>query len=100
MNTQTGKKEKVNSSPQLKSWKIYLQALNKAIYKAQGNNSLHTGYDNLGNPVARMEIPNSGHRYKPNKKDKNNPKQMENMNNMEVRFDKYNITRTFTAFPY
>ncbi|MBI6584592.1 RHS repeat protein, partial [Pseudomonas synxantha] len=99
-NPATGKKEKVNSSSQFKSWKIHLHALNKAIYKMQGNNPSYTGYDNFGNPVVKMEIPNSGHGYKPNKKDKNNPKYIENMNNVEVRFDKDNITRPFTAFPY
>ncbi|MGU9859400.1 RHS repeat-associated core domain-containing protein [Pseudomonas sp. LF245] len=99
-NPANGKKGKVNSSSQFKSWKIQLHALNKAIHKMQGGNPSYTGHDPSGNPVIKMEMPGAGHGYKPNKKDKENPKYIENMDHVEVRFDKNNKTRPFTAFPY
>jgi hypothetical protein len=99
-NPATGKKGRVNSSSQFKTWKIHLHALNKSVPRMQRSNPSYTGYDSLGNPVIKMEISNAGHGYKPNKKDKNNPKYVETMDHVEVRFDKYEITRPFTAFPY
>ncbi|MPQ84412.1 type IV secretion protein Rhs, partial [Pseudomonas sp. MAFF 730085] len=99
-NPANGKRGKVSSSSQFKSWKIHLHALNKAIPKMQGKTPSHTGYDAFGNPVVKMEMPDSGHGYKPNKKNKNNPKYVEQMNHVEVRFDKNDISRPFTAFPY
>ncbi|WP_308581567.1 RHS repeat-associated core domain-containing protein, partial [uncultured Pseudomonas sp.] len=99
-NPATGKKGRVNSSSQFKTWKIHLHALNKSIPRMQRSNPSYTGYDSLGNPVIKMEISNAGHGYKPNKKDKNDPKYVETMDHVEVRFDKDEITRPFTAFPY
>lgn len=99
-NPANGKKGKVNSSSQFKSWKMQLHALNKAIHKMQDGNPSYTGHDPSGNPVIKMEMPGAGHGYKPNKKDKDNPKYIENMDHVEVRFDKNDKTRPFTAFPY
>ena len=65
----------------------------------QGPNPSPTGLDTDGNPVVVMDMPGAGHGYKPNKKDKNNPKYLKSMDKAEVRFDKKNVTRPFTAFP-
>jgi hypothetical protein len=99
-NPATGKKGKISSSSQFKSWKIQLHTLNKAINRMQGSNPSYTGYDSFGNPTTRIEVPDAGHGYKPNKKDKYNPKHIEHMDHVEVRFDRDDITRPFTAFPY
>ncbi|MGY2331541.1 type IV secretion protein Rhs, partial [Pseudomonas sp. SDT2931_S440] len=98
-NPTNGKKGKISSSSQFKSWKVQLHAINKALYKMRGKNPSSTGFDNEGNPVVVMELPEAGHGYRPNSKDKQNPKYSENMNKAEVRFDKNNVSRPFTAFP-
>jgi hypothetical protein len=57
-----------------------------------------TGYTPEGDPVIKKEMPGGGRGYKPNKKDINNPKYIENLNYSEVRFDQ-NTLRPYTAFP-
>ncbi|MFC6337891.1 RHS repeat-associated core domain-containing protein [Pseudomonas karstica] len=99
INPANGKKGKINSSSQFTSWKMQMHAINNALYKMQGKSPSPTGFDSEGNPVVRMEMPGAGHGYKPNKKDKQNPKRVESLNNAEVRFDKNNVTRPFTALP-
>lgn len=78
---------------------MQLHALNKAIYKMHKNPLSATGLDKKGNPVIEMEMAGAGHGYKPNNKNKSNPYHLENLNKVEVRFDKNNPKRPFTAFP-
>lgn len=89
----------VASSSQFKSWKMQLHAINKAIGRMQGNAPSPTGFDGIGNPVVVVELPGAGRGYKPNSKDVNNPRHIENMNRAEIIFDRNNITKPFTAFP-
>uniref|UniRef100_UPI0027DDFF4F RHS repeat domain-containing protein n=1 Tax=Pseudomonas sp. Xaverov 259 TaxID=2666086 RepID=UPI0027DDFF4F len=98
-NPTTGKKEPINSSSQFKTWKMQLHAINKALGKMQSNSPSPTGFDKQGNPVVIVELPGAGRGYKPNSKNPKNPKYIENMDRAEIRFDKNNPTRPFTAFP-
>jgi hypothetical protein len=61
--------------------------------------SPHTGKDHNKNLIVRMELPGAGRGYKPNKKDARNPTLIEDLNWFEVKFDKDNVLRPFTAFP-
>ena len=65
----------------------------------QGNSPSPTGIDMKGNPVVVVELPDAGRGYKPNSRDKNNPRYIESMDKAEIRFDRKNPTRPFTAFP-
>jgi len=47
--------------------------------------------------IVRQELPGSGRGYKPNKKDKQNPKLKEDLNWFEVKFDKNGVP--YTGFP-
>jgi hypothetical protein len=44
-------------------------------------------------------MPHAGRGYKPNRRDKNNPKYVDELNYSEVRFRRQNITKPYTAFP-
>jgi RHS repeat-associated protein len=98
-NPTTGKKEFINSSSQFKSWKMQMHAVNIAMGKMRQTPPSPTGIDKKGNPVVVMELLGAGRGYKPNNKNINSPKYVENMDKAEVRFDKNNPTRPFTAFP-
>ena len=63
------------------------------------DNEAHTGFDKNNNPIVRMEQLGAGRGYKPSKRDPQNPILNENMNKAEVKFDKVNTDRLFTAFP-
>jgi uncharacterized protein RhaS with RHS repeats len=97
--TKKGRKEGVNSSSQFTCWTLQCQAIQYAISKMDKKVPEPTGYDAKGNPVVRVKIPGVGRGYKPNNKDLDNPKFVEIMNEAEVRFDKNNTKRPFTAFP-
>jgi uncharacterized protein RhaS with RHS repeats len=97
--TKKGRKEAINSSSQFTCWTLQCQAIEYAISRMHKKVPEPTGYDNKGNPVVRVKIPGVGRGYKPNEKDLEHPKYVEVMNEVEVRFDKNNITRPFTAFP-
>lgn len=99
-NPTTGRGGVISSSSKFTSWKLQMHTINKALYKMRGKQPSPTGFDSEGNPVVKMEISGAGHGYKPNKNDRQNPRRFENLNNAEVRFDKNNPTRPFTAFPY
>ena len=96
--TKKGKKEAIRPSSQFKSWLLQLNAINDAVSRMNRKNPVATRYTQDGDPVIRKEMPKGGRGYKPNKKDKDNPKYIENLNFSEVRFDQ--ITGwPYTAFP-
>lgn len=95
----TGRSGRVNSSSQFRTWKMQLHAINEALTREARGMSPHTGFDRKENPIVRIEQPNTGRGYKPNKKDTQNPKLNESMNGAEVKFDPKNSDRPFTAFP-
>ncbi|ANI58005.1 RHS repeat-associated core domain-containing protein [Pseudomonas sp. GR 6-02] len=88
-----------NLSSQFRNWRMHLGALNKAMTREALGLSPHTGKDQNKNPIVRMELPGAGRGYKPNKKDARNPTLNEDLNWFEVKFDKDNVLRPFTAFP-
>ncbi|AZE84350.1 Rhs-family protein [Pseudomonas orientalis] len=90
---------KGNLSSQFHSWKMQLSALNKALTRKSLGLDPFNGQDHNKNPILRLELPGAGRGYKPNKKDAGNPHLNENMNWLEVKFDKKDNTRPFTAFP-
>nr|WP_232235567.1 RHS repeat-associated core domain-containing protein [Pseudomonas luteola] len=98
-NGELPKKAKGNPSSQFKNWKLQLHAINAALTREARGLPLHTGVDHKGNNIVRVDLPGAGRGYKPNKKDPQNPKFNENMNGAEVKFDKDNTRRPFTAFP-
>ncbi|WP_405647944.1 RHS repeat domain-containing protein, partial [Pseudomonas sp. Ld6] len=98
-NPTTGEREAINSSSQFKTWVMQLNAINKAMGRMQGDSPLPTGFDRRGNPVVIVELPGAGRGYKPNHRNLNDPKYIENMDRAEIRFDRNNPTRPFTAFP-
>lgn len=53
----------------------------------------------LSNKYIRPLYVGAGRGYKPNKKDARNPTLNEDLNWFEVKFDKDNVLRPFTAFP-
>ncbi|KTS75533.1 type IV secretion protein Rhs [Pseudomonas oryzihabitans] len=95
----TGRKGRINKSSQFKSWKIQLHTLNEALTRKVRNLPTSNGEDIRENPTLKMEYPNSGRGYKPNSKDRQNPKLNESMNRTEVKFDPNNPDHPFTAFP-
>ncbi|MNI15116.1 hypothetical protein D3C73_684080 [compost metagenome] len=97
--TKKGVKERVNSSSQFKTWLLQLNAINDAISRMNRNPPAPTGFTQKGDPVVRKEMPGGGRGYKPNKKDKGNPRYIENLDYSEVRFDKDVEGRPYTAFP-
>jgi RHS repeat-associated protein len=90
---------KGNSSSQFRNWRMHLGALNKAMTRESLGLSPHTGKDHNQYPIVRMELPGAGRGYKPNKKDVSNPRLNEDLNWFEVKFDKDNVLRPFTAYP-
>ena len=99
INPTTGERGAISSSSQFKSWRMQLHAINKAMGKMQGDSPSPTAFDRSGNPVVVVELPGAGRGYKPNGRDVNNPRYIENMERAETRFDRNNPTRPFTAFP-
>jgi RHS repeat-associated protein len=98
-NPTTGELERINSSSQFKTWKMQLHAINKAMGRMKDGSISPTGFDARGNPVVVVELPGAGRGYKPNNRNINNPTYVENMEKAEIRFDRNNQTRPFTAFP-
>ncbi len=98
-NPTNGQRGAINSSSQFKSWRMQLHAINKAIGRMQGDSPSPTGSDRNGNPVVVVDLPGAGRGYKPNSRNVNNPRYIENMDKAEIRFDRSNPTRPFTAFP-
>ncbi|WP_422776208.1 RHS repeat-associated core domain-containing protein [Pseudomonas mediterranea] len=97
--TKKGVRGPVSPSSQFKSWMLHYRALNHALSKMHRDVPEPTGYDADENPFVRMELPGAGRGYKPNKKDPNNPRYVENLDGAEVKFDKKNVKRPFTSFP-
>jgi hypothetical protein len=57
-----------------------------------------TGQDSQGANVVKMRLPNAGEGYKPNRRDKENPRLITNMGGFEMKFDP--ITNLpFTLYP-
>lgn len=91
------KNKKGNPSSQFKSWKLQMHAINEALTREVRKMPRFTGKDVRDNDIVRVEMPNSGRGYTPNKKDKANPLYNDSMNGAEVKFD--SAGRPFTAFP-
>jgi RHS repeat-associated protein len=97
--TKPGVKEGVNSSSQFSSWLLQFHAINDAVSRMSRNPPAPTGFTNKGDPVVRKEMPNAGRGYKPNRKDKNNPTYVDELNYSEVRFRRQDIKKPYTGFP-
>lgn len=97
--TSSGRRGEVNANSEFTCWTLQRQAIGYAISKMDKDAPEPTGYDNRGNPVVRVKMAGVGRGYKPNNKDRNSPKYVEAVNEAEVRFDKNNVKRPFTAFP-
>jgi hypothetical protein len=78
---------------------LQLAALNKALTRESLGLSPFNGKDQNQNPIVKLESPGAGRGYRPNKKDAENPHLNEHMDWFEVKFDKKDNTRPFTAFP-
>ncbi|TNF79610.1 type IV secretion protein Rhs, partial [Pseudomonas sp. ICMP22404] len=89
----------VSSSSQFKSWRMQMHALNEALTRTARGLPAHTGFDRRQNPIVRMEMPGAGRGYKPNRRDRTNPILNEHMNGAEVKFDRIQTDKPFTAFP-
>ncbi|TWC12575.1 RHS repeat-associated protein, partial [Pseudomonas sp. SJZ085] len=89
----------VSSSSQFKSWRMQMHALNEALTRKARGLPAHTGFDRKQNPIVRMEMSGAGRGYKPNRRDRANPILNEHMNGAEVKFDKIQTDKPFTAFP-
>ena len=90
---------RLNKSSQFRSWRMQLHALNEALTRKARGLPAHTGFDRAGNPILRIELPGAGRGYKPNRRDSQNPILNENMKGAEIKFDKKQVDRPFTAFP-
>ncbi len=97
--TKKGRKEGVNSSSQFKSWLLQLHAINDAVSRMNRNPPAPTGFTQTRDPVVRKEMPGGGRGYKPNKKDRDNPKYVDELNYSEVRFRQGDVVKPYTAFP-
>ncbi|AMS14910.1 type IV secretion protein Rhs [Pseudomonas chlororaphis] len=95
----TGTQGRLNKSSQFKTWKLHLNALNEALTRKARGLPAHTGFDRNNNPIVRVEQPGAGRGYKPNRRDPQNPILNENMNGAEIKFDRADPDRPFTAFP-
>ncbi|MGD8221229.1 RHS repeat-associated core domain-containing protein [Pseudomonas thivervalensis] len=95
----SGAPGRLNKSSQFRSWKMQLHALNEALTRKARGLPAHTGFDRAGNPILRIEMPGAGRGYKPNRRGSQNPILNENMNGAEIKFDKEQVDRPFTAFP-
>ncbi|WP_148051255.1 RHS repeat domain-containing protein, partial [Pseudomonas brassicacearum] len=84
-------------SSQFNNWRVHLNALNKAMTREKLGLDPFTGLDHKKDRVVRQELPGAGRGYKPNKKDKQNPKLNEDLNWFEVKFDKNGVP--YTGFP-
>ncbi|TWC13684.1 hypothetical protein FBY09_1191, partial [Pseudomonas sp. SJZ101] len=84
-------------SSQFSNWRVHLNALNKAMTRGGLGLDPFTGLDHKKDRIVRLELPGAGRGYKPNKKDKQNPKLNENLNWFEVKFDKQGVP--YTGFP-
>lgn len=95
----SGAPGRLNKSSQFRTWKMQLHALNEALTRKARGLPAHTGFDRAGNPILRIEMPGAGRGYKPNRRDSQNPILNENMSGAEIKFDKEQMDRPFTAFP-
>ncbi|WP_460143657.1 RHS repeat-associated core domain-containing protein [Pseudomonas sp. S2_A02] len=91
--------EGVNSSSQFNSWLLQLNAINDAVSRMNRNPPAPTGFTARGDPIVRKEMPNAGRGYKPNNRDRNNPRYVDVLDYSEVRFRRQDIKKPYTAFP-
>ncbi|MFY0731866.1 RHS repeat-associated core domain-containing protein, partial [Pseudomonas sp. NFX15] len=96
--TKKGRKGPIQPSSQFKTWLLQMNAINDAVSRMNRKNPVPTRYTPEGDPVVRKEMLKGGRGYKPNRKDKENPKYIEDLNYSEVRFDQVSL-RPYTAFP-
>ncbi|WP_172679605.1 RHS repeat-associated core domain-containing protein, partial [Pseudomonas sp. Pf153] len=97
--TINGRIGSVSSSSQFRSWRMQMHALNEALTRKARGLPAHTGFDRRQNPIVRMEMPGAGRGYKPNRRDRDNPILNEHMDGAEVKFDRIETDKPFTAFP-
>ncbi|WP_339454378.1 RHS repeat-associated core domain-containing protein, partial [Pseudomonas sp. EA_5y_Pfl2_R50] len=88
-----------NRSSQFYNWRMHLAALNKAMTKDKHGLIMHNGVDQNNNPIVRLELPDAGRGYRPNRRDVQNPILNEHLNWFEVKFDEVNTQKPFTGFP-
>ncbi|WP_095127459.1 RHS repeat-associated core domain-containing protein [Pseudomonas sp. Irchel s3h14] len=97
--TKKGVRGPIRPSSQFSSWMMQFRAISYALSKMHRDVPEPTGHDADRNPIVRMELPGAGRGYKPNEKDRDNPRYIENMDGAEIKFDKRNVKIPFTAFP-
>ena len=97
--TKIGRRGPIGPSSQFSSWTMQFRAISYGLSKMHRDPPEPTGYDDNGNPFVRMELPDAGRGYKPNKKNRDNPRYIERMDGAEIKFDMRNVKRPFTAFP-
>ncbi|MNY06551.1 hypothetical protein D3C86_1393130 [compost metagenome] len=97
--TKIGIRGPIGPSSQFSSWTMQFRAISYGLSKMHRDPPEPTGYDDDGNPFVRMELPEAGRGYKPNKKNRDNPRYIERMDGAEIKFDMRNVKRPFTAFP-
>ncbi|WP_191634965.1 RHS repeat domain-containing protein, partial [Pseudomonas fluorescens] len=97
--TKRGVRGPIRPSSQFSSWMMQFRAIDYALSKMQGDVPAPTGYDSEQNPYVRMELPGAGRGYKPNNKNLGNPRYVETLDGAEIKFDRKNVKRPFTAFP-
>jgi RHS repeat-associated protein len=87
-----------NPSSRFYSWEIMLEAYVLATTRVERGFPRYTGQDRQGANVVKMRLPDAGEGYKPNRRDKENPRLITNMGGFEMKFDP--ITNVpFTLYP-
>ncbi|WP_095052835.1 RHS repeat-associated core domain-containing protein [Pseudomonas sp. Irchel s3b2] len=97
--TKKGVRGPIRPSSQFSSWTMQYRAISYALSKMHRDVPEPTGYDSEQNPFVRMKLPGAGRGYKPNNKDLDNPRYVETLDGAEIKFDRKNVKRPFTAFP-
>ena len=88
-----------NVSSQFHSWRLQLSALNKALTRESLGLDPFNGKDLNNKPILKLELPGAGRGYRPNRRNPQATHLNENLNWFEVKFDKDDNTKPFTAFP-
>ncbi|WP_426234891.1 RHS repeat-associated core domain-containing protein [Pseudomonas sp. TWP3-2] len=87
-----------NPSSRFYSWEIMLEAYVLATTRVERGLPRYTGQDSQGAKVVKMRLPESGEGYKPNRRDKENPRLVSNMGGFEMKFDPVTDV-PFTLYP-
>ncbi len=76
-----------------------MNVLNEALTRKIRGLPAHTGFDRNQNPIVRIEYPGAGRGYKPNRGNSQDLILNENMNGAEIKFDRADPDKPFTALP-